>query len=83
MIKNYLLTALRNMRNNWYYTTINIVGLKINAGQSIFILLVFLLNELKLETTAAVVFFFHESQRLYNVVPRDYSQGSAFHFVGC
>ena len=60
MIKNYLLTALRNMRNNRYYTTINIVGLTFGIVSALFIYL-FIQDELSFDK------FHSKADRMYRV----------------
>jgi putative ABC transport system permease protein len=60
MIRNYLLTALRNFTKNKFYTTINIVGLSIGTTCSILILL-WVFDEISFDK------FIPKSDRLYQV----------------
>jgi ABC-type antimicrobial peptide transport system permease subunit len=60
MIKNYLLTALRNFTKNKFYTFINIAGLSIGTTCSILILL-WVFDELSFDK------FLPKSNRLYQV----------------
>jgi len=60
MIKNYLLTALRNFTKNKFYTIINIAGLSIGTTCSILILL-WVFDELTYDK------FLTKSDRLYQV----------------
>ncbi|WP_305983491.1 ABC transporter permease [Roseivirga thermotolerans] len=61
MIKNYLKTAIRNIRRNKLYAGLNILGLSIGLG-SFFIIYLFLQNELAYDQ-------FHEKKdRIYRVV---------------
>ncbi|NVK83059.1 MAG: ABC transporter permease [Cytophagia bacterium] len=61
MIKNYLKTAIRNIRRNKLYASLNILGLSIGLG-SFFIIYLFLQNELAYDQ-------FHEKKdRIYRVI---------------
>ncbi|NVK33851.1 MAG: ABC transporter permease, partial [Rhodobacteraceae bacterium] len=61
MIRNYLKTALRNIRRNKLYTGLNILGLSVGLG-SFFIIYLFLQNELAYDQ-------FHEKKdRIFRVV---------------
>lgn len=60
MIKNYLLTALRNFTKNKFYTFINIIGLSIGTTCSILILL-WVFDELTFDK------FIPKSDKLYQV----------------
>ena len=61
MIKNYLKTAIRNIRRNKLYAGLNILGLSIGLG-SFFIIYLFLQNELAYDQ-------FHEKKdRIYRVI---------------
>ncbi len=60
MIRNYLLTALRNMRNNRYYTAINIIGLTFGIVSALFIYL-FIQDELSFDK------FHSKAERMYRV----------------
>ena len=61
MIKNYLKTAIRNIKRNKLYAGLNILGLSIGLG-SFFIIYLFLQNELAYDQ-------FHEKKdRIYRVI---------------
>jgi putative ABC transport system permease protein len=58
MLKNYFVTAYRNLVKNWSYSFINIIGLSVGLAASIFILL-FVFHELSYDT------FHKKSDRIY------------------
>lgn len=75
MLRNYLLTALRNIRKNKGYVFINISGLSVGMACFIFILL-WVQDELSYDT------FHTNTNNLYRVVDYEqYSNGEEFRFA--
>lgn len=68
MIKNHIMTALRNLLRNKLHSGINIVGLSIGITTGILIL-TFVLHELSYDR------FFRNSDRIYRLVMDEYANG--------
>ncbi|MBN2357428.1 ABC transporter permease [candidate division KSB1 bacterium] len=75
MIKNYLITAVRNITKHRGYSLINILGLAIGMACCILILL-WVLDELSYDR------FHSRSKQLYRLVSEDYSGGEVMKSAG-
>lgn len=75
MIKNYLITSLRNLRRNWNFTAINITGLTLGLACC---LLIFFTVRFELSFDKHHV----DGERIYRFVNRNKQQGEKGYNVG-
>jgi len=75
MIKNYLITSLRNLRRNWNFTAINITGLTLGLACC---LLIFFTVRFELNFDKHHV----DGERIYRFVNRNKQQGEKGYNVG-
>ncbi|HVX49675.1 MAG TPA: ABC transporter permease [Chitinophagaceae bacterium] len=75
MFKNYLLTAVRNLRKNKVFSGINIMGLALGLACSLLIML-WVNDEYNVDA------FFKNGNQLYNIYERQYTNGQISCFYG-
>lgn len=76
MFRNYILIALRNLRKDWVYNSINILGLTIGLSASL-LLLFYVLDDLSYDK-------FHEDhENIYRIGSRIKETDDAFNWSVC